>query len=58
MDLGFFHLAVIAVAVIIVVKLVQLIRQHIQLEKALAAFPVAPDRHWLLGHLPHVSFPF
>ncbi|XP_072031298.1 ultra-long-chain fatty acid omega-hydroxylase-like [Amphiura filiformis] len=41
--------------VMLLVKLGQLIRRRMAFEKALAAFPVAPERHWLLGHLPKLT---
>ena len=46
---------VVMVLVMLSIKLTQLIRQRWAFEKALSNFPVAPDRHWLLGHLPKVG---
>ncbi|XP_072033259.1 cytochrome P450 4F4-like [Amphiura filiformis] len=56
MDVSVINLAVVAVVVITLVKLAQLVRQRFQLEKSLAAFPTAPDRHWFWGHLPKMTY--
>ena len=49
------NLSLLSIVVIVAVKIVQLVRQRVHMEKSLAAFPTAPDRHWLLGHLPKVK---
>lgn len=43
------------VVVMLALKLAQVIRHKLVMEKALSAFPMAPGKHWLLGHLPKVS---
>ncbi|XP_022104372.1 cytochrome P450 4F4-like [Acanthaster planci] len=39
-----------------IVALVVLFIQKWKLEKKLAAFPTAPDKHWLLGHIHKLTF--
>ncbi len=40
--------------VVLVVKLLQMVRQRFAFEKSLSVFPEAPDRHWFWGHLQKV----
>ncbi|XP_072030701.1 cytochrome P450 4F2-like [Amphiura filiformis] len=40
---------------VLLVKLLQMVRQRLIFEKSLSSFPEAPDRHWFWGHLAKVS---